>query len=290
MRSPRKIRTTATARLHAGLAAVAYVPLLLTRPGWVSADTKTYLYLDPGQLLGRATSMWDPSIGMGGVPHQRIGFLWPMGPFYWLAEALALPDWVAQRLWWGTIVFAAGAGLAYLLRALGWSGPGVTAATFAYALSPVILTLIARLSGVLLPFAGLPWLVAFTVLTVRHRGWRYPALFALTVATFGSVNATGLLLVGVAPVVWLLYAVWGAREARPLRVLGAAARIAVPTLAVSAWWIAGLNVQRTHGIEIIRYTETAETVASASTSHEVWRGLGYWFFYGRERESEPVLI
>ena len=281
--SARALRMGPTARLHAGLAAVAYLPLLLTRPGWVSADTKTYLYLDPGQLLGRALSMWDPSIGMGGVPHQRIGFLWPMGPFYWLAEAAGLPDWVAQRLWWGSIIFAAGAGVAYLLRVLGWTGTGVTAAAFTYALSPVILTLIARLSGVLLPFAGLPWMVAFTVQTVRHRGWRHPALFALTVATFGSVNATGLLLVGVAPVLWLVHAAWGGREATPRQALGAALRIAVPTLAVSAWWIAGLNVQRTHGIEIIRYTETAETVASASVSHEVWRGLGYWFFYGRDR-------
>ena len=31
------------------------------------------------------------------------------------------------------------------------------------------------------------------------KGWRYPALFALVVATCGSVNATALLLVGVAP-------------------------------------------------------------------------------------------
>ncbi|MEZ5178387.1 MAG: hypothetical protein R2746_08905 [Acidimicrobiales bacterium] len=30
------------------LAATIYVPLLLTRPGRVGADTKSYLYLDPG--------------------------------------------------------------------------------------------------------------------------------------------------------------------------------------------------------------------------------------------------
>ena len=270
-------------RLLAGLAAVAYLPLLATRPGWVSADTKTYLYLDPGQLLRRAPSMWDPSVGMGTVTHQRIGFLWPMGPFYWLAETAGLPDWVAQRLWWGSIIFFAGAGVAYLLRTLGWKGPGVTAAVFTYALSPVILTLVARLSGVLLPFAGLPWLVALTVQTLRHKGWRHPALFALTVATFGSVNATGLLLVGLAPALWLPYAVWGSREVRARQALLAGLKIAVPTVAVSAWWIAGLNVQRTHGIDIIRYTESAKTVASASVSNEVWRGLGYWFFYGRDR-------
>ncbi|HEX5367689.1 MAG TPA: alpha-(1-_3)-arabinofuranosyltransferase family protein [Acidimicrobiales bacterium] len=271
-------------RLLGGLALVAYVPLLLTRRGWVSADTKTYLYLDPSRLMGRAWSMWDPSIGLGTVTHQNIGFLWPMGPFYWLADVLGVPDWAAQRLWWGTIVFAAGAGVAYLLRTLGWGrGPGVTVATFTYALTPYLLTLIARLSAILLPFAALPWLVALAARTVRTRGWRYPALFALVVATCGSVNATALLLVGLAPVLWLAHAVWVAGEVPPRTAVRAALRIGVATVPVSAWWIAGLSVQGTNGIEILRYTETARTVAAVSVSHEVLRGLGYWFFYGGDR-------
>ncbi|MBS1838823.1 MAG: DUF3367 domain-containing protein, partial [Actinobacteria bacterium] len=62
------------------LVAVAYVPLLLTKPGRIGADTKTYLYLDPGRLLSRAVSMWDPNIGLGTITHQNIGYLWPMGP------------------------------------------------------------------------------------------------------------------------------------------------------------------------------------------------------------------
>jgi len=273
----------ATVRLLLILAGVAYVPLLLTQRGWVSADTKTYLYLDPSKLMSRAWSMWDPSIGLGTVTHQNIGFLWPMGPFYWLLDTIGVPDWAAQRLWWGTIIFAAGAGVAYLLRTLGWTGPGVVAATFGYALTPYLLTLVARLSAILLPFVALPWLVAFTIRTARTRGWRYPALFALTVATCGSVNATALLLVGLAPVAWLAHAVWVAREI-PLRAgVRAALRLGVLTIPVSAWWILGLSVQGTNGIEILRYTETAQTVAAVSVSHEVLRGLGYWFFYGGDR-------
>ena len=42
-------------------------------------------------------------------------------------------------------------------------------------------------------------------------------------------------------------------------------------------------MQGTNGIEILRYTETARTVAAVSVSHEVLRGLGYWFFYGGDR-------
>jgi hypothetical protein len=269
--------------LLGALALVSYVPLLLTQRGWVSADTKTYLYIDPSKLMSRAWSMWDPSIGLGTVTHQNVGYLWPMGPFYWLLERVGVPDWAAQRIWWGTIVFAAGAGVVYLLRTLGWSGPGVVAASFVYALTPYLLTLVARLSAILLPFSALPWLVALTIRTARTRGWRYPALFAITVATCGSVNATALLLVGVAPALWLAHAVWVAREISFGTAVRAALRIGALTVPLSAWWIAGLSVQGTNGIEILRYTETARTVAAVSVSHEVLRGLGYWFFYGGDR-------
>jgi arabinofuranan 3-O-arabinosyltransferase len=101
------------------VAALCYLPFLLTRPGWVSADTKSYLYLDPGALLDKAWSMWDPGVGLGTVSHQTIGYLWPMGPWFWTFDALGVPDWVAQRLWWGTLLFAAISGVAYLLRLFG---------------------------------------------------------------------------------------------------------------------------------------------------------------------------
>jgi arabinofuranan 3-O-arabinosyltransferase len=271
-------------RLLGGLAVVAYVPLLFTQRGWVSADTKTYLYLDPSKMMSRAWSMWDPSIGLGTVTHQNVGYLWPIGPFYWVFDRLGVPDWAAQRIWWGTIIFAAGAGVVYLLRTLGWGhGPGVTSATFAYALTPYLLTLVARLSAILLPFVALPWMVAFAIRTARTKGWRYPALFAITVATCGSINATALLLVGVAPVLWLAHAVWVAGEISLRTAIRAALRIGVLSVPLSAWWIAGLSVQGTNGIEILRYTETARVVALVSVSHEVLRGLGYWFFYGGDR-------
>ncbi|HEY5014019.1 MAG TPA: alpha-(1-_3)-arabinofuranosyltransferase family protein, partial [Acidimicrobiia bacterium] len=88
-------------------ALVAYVPLLLTDRGKVASDTKSYLYLDPSRLLASATSMWDPHVGLGTVSHQNIGYLFPMGPFYWVTEQmLHVPSWIAQRLWLGTLLFA----------------------------------------------------------------------------------------------------------------------------------------------------------------------------------------
>ena len=267
----------------AALALSVYIPLLLTAPGRVGADTKSYLYLDPDRMLSRAWSMWDANIGLGTVTHQNIGYLWPMGPWFWAAEHAGLPDWVAQRLWLGTILFAAGVGVIWLLRSvLGWTTMAATAAAFVYACTPYVLTLAARISIILLPFAGLPWLIGLAARSVRRGGWRDPALFALVVATVGSVNATGLLLVGLGPLLWLVH-VRLSREATTRAVLAATARIGALTVACSLWWIAGLWAQGGYGVEILRYTETAEVVASASNAAEVLRSLGYWFFYGGDR-------
>ena len=109
-------------------ALLAYVPMLLTKPGEIAADTKTYLYLDPTKLLRDAPFVWDSQIGLGTVTHQNIGYLWPMGPFYWVLDAIGLPDWVAQRLWIGTVLFAAGMGVRYLLHTLDWGGLATRAA------------------------------------------------------------------------------------------------------------------------------------------------------------------
>ncbi|HEU5085352.1 MAG TPA: alpha-(1-_3)-arabinofuranosyltransferase family protein [Acidimicrobiales bacterium] len=265
------------------LAVLVYVPLLLTEAGAVVADTKSYLYLDPGRLLSRAVSMWDPHVGLGTVPHQQIGYLWPAGPWYWAFEQLGAPDWVAQRLWLGTIMVGAGGGVLFLGRTWRWRPTAATAAAFAYALSPFVLTLAARISVILLPFAGLPWLLALTVRALHTRGWRYPALFGLVVATVGSVNATSILLVGLVPVLWIAYSTFGSHDVTRSRAATTTAKIGAVTIAVNLWWIGGLSVQATDGIEVLRYTETAEVVANASVAPEVLRGLGYWFFYGDDR-------
>lgn len=262
--------------------AVAYVPLLLTAPGRIGADTKTYLYLDPGRLLSRAVSMWDPNIGLGTITHQNIGYLWPMGPYYWVMQAVGIPDWVAQRLWLGTIICAAGLGVRFMLRELRWVSAGVTVASFSYALSPYLLDYGARISVILLPFAGLPWLVALAARSIRSGGWRAPAVFALVTLTVGGVNATSLLLVMVAPVLWMAHATFVAHEATLRRTLAAGVRISVLTLVTSFWWMAGLAIQGAYGIPILRYTETYYVVANAALAPELLRGLGYWYFYGRD--------
>jgi len=269
-------------------AVLAYVPVVLSSPGVVGADTKTYLYLDPGRVLRNATSLWDSDVALGTVTHQNIGYLWPMGPFYWVFETLGSPDWFAQRIWLGTLLFAAGAGVRYLLRTLDWQGRGMLIAVLAYQLSPYLLDYSARISAVLLPWAGLPWMIALTIRAARTQTWRYPAWFALLVLTVGSVNATSLLLVGLAPVAWLVHARFAERAITTREGVGAALRIAVLTLGVSVWWIAGLVLQGGYSLPVTRYTETYQTVASSSTAPEVFRGLGYWFFYGNDKFGQWI--
>jgi len=264
------------------LLAVVYIPLLMTKPGKVGADTKTYLYLDPGRLLSRAPYMWDPNVGLGTVTHQNIGYLWPMGPYYFVMDAIGVPDWIAQRLWLGTIIVMAGLGVRWMLKELRWQGSGATVAAFAYALSPYLLDYAARISVILLPFAGLPWLIGLAARALRRGDWRTPAVFALVTLTVGGVNATSLLLVMVAPMLWFVHATFITREVTLRDAVRCALRITVLTAVTSLWWVAGLLIQGAHGIPILRYTETYETVAAAALAPELLRGLGYWFFYGRD--------
>ncbi|MEZ5371721.1 MAG: alpha-(1-_3)-arabinofuranosyltransferase family protein [Microthrixaceae bacterium] len=140
----------------------------------------------------------------------------------------------------------------------------------------------ARISIILLPFAGLPWLIGFTVRALRRGGWRDPAAFALITLTVGGINATSLILVLVGPAMWVFYALLAEREVTWGRVVAVGARIGSLTLISSLWWMAGLMLQGNYGIPILDYTETYKVVATASTAPEVMRGLGYWFFYGSD--------
>ena len=262
------------------IAAASYVPLVLNDPGRVVADTKAYLYLDPGRLLERATSMWHPEVGLGTVTHQNIGFLWPIGPFYWLGDVLGVPDWLVQRLWMGSILLAAGLGVRWLLRTMGWQGPALLVSSLAYLLSPYLLNFLSWVTPILLPWAALPWLLGLTIRALRTPGWRHAALFGLVTLTAGGVNATSLLLVGLGPAAWLVWS--GLERSVPWRrVLGTAVRIGMAVVATGLWWVAGLAIQAGSGLPTLHLTENYRVVSDAATAPELFRGLGYWYFYGQ---------
>jgi arabinofuranan 3-O-arabinosyltransferase len=263
------------------VAVLAYAPPLLSSPGRVSADTKQYLYLDPGAFLARAPFLWDAQAGAGGVSHQHIGYLWPMGPWYWLLDAAGLPTWVAQRLWLGTLSLAAALGARWLLRRLGLDRIGALAGALVYLLTPFQLAFTARTSVLLLGWAALPWMVGLVDRAQREGGWRDPAILALLAVTVGSVNASTLVLIAVGPLVWLLCGV--TTRSAATRAAGVVARVGALSLAVSLWWVVGLRLEAAYGLPVLQVTENLESVAAASSPSDVLRGLGNWYFYGKDR-------
>ena len=261
---------------------ISYLPLFLNDPGRVAADTKAYLYLDPFRLLERAAYMWQPELAFGTVTHQNIGYLWPIGPFFALGDLLSIPDWVVQRLWLGSIILAAGLGVRWFLKTLSWKGGAVLVASLSYMLSPYLLNYIDRHSVILLPWAGLPWLMAMTVRSLRTPGWRHPALFGLITLTIGGVNASSLLLVGLGPFIWLI---WSAldKSATWQEVRKTTLKIGTAFVATGIWWMVALSIQAQYGLPTLRLTENYRVVSDAATAPELFRGLGYWYFYGQGR-------
>lgn len=276
------------ARWHlVAMFAISYLPVITLRPGEVSADTKTYLFLDPSELMREASSVWTSAVGAGTVTHQTIGYLWPMGPYFWLCEAIGIPDWLAQRLWWGSLVFLAMLGAWRLSRHLGTPTAGAMVTALFYGLSPYTLSYIARLSGILLPWVGLPWLIWCLMRRREEPGWRWTARAALVIGTVGTVNATTLLFAIVGVAVWLTadamtgLSTWR-QSCRSLLAIG------VSSVMVSAWWLASLAVQSRYGLPILRYSETYDAVAKASLPQELMRGLGYWYFYGGDESGRWI--
>jgi hypothetical protein len=279
-------RRNVTLLTHAALAAVCYLPLVVVGRGRLAADTRQAVYLDPGRFLADALSMWDPSRDLGTVTHQNIVLAWPMGVFYWLAHTVGIPLWFAQRIWTGSILFAAGAGVLYLARSIRWAPPssrsgvvvGPIVAAFVFAMSPYVIEYVTRTSVLLLPWAALPWLVGLTARALETKGWRHPALFALLVLSI-AVNATALVLALVAPAMWIAWEIWGTRAVSFRDAWRTVLRIGALTAVTSLWWVVALLIEGRFGMPILDYTETIEQVAATSSASEVLRGLGYWVPY-----------
>lgn len=267
---------------HVAFAVIAFVPQLLTQPGVVVADTKTYLYIDVGTYLRQSATLWTPSVALGSVTYQQIGYLYPMGPFFWLVHVLQIPVWVGERLWVGALLFTAGSGVLYLCRTVGLDGPGRAVAALAYMLTPYFLQYLGRESELLLPWAGLGWLLALTIRSVRTGGWRYPALFALVWVTISGENATAAMLALLPPALWLLYCVLGSHEHSWRQVWAALWRTTILAGAVSLWWLVALLVEGHYGVNVLIYTESVAVESLTSLSSEIVRGLGYWYFYGQD--------
>ena len=276
-----RIRRSRTALHVALLVALAYLPTLTAAPGKMPSDTKLYLYLNPGRLTADALSTWDTRQFAGWVPHQTLSYLWPSGPWYSFFSWIGAPDWVAHRLWLGTLFLCGGLGVRWAAKHLGIWPVGALIAALFYQLSPYVLPYVSRTSAMLLPWAAVGWLVGLTIRAATRSKWRDVGIFGLVMLTVAAPNATAILMIAPAPVLWLLHAGW-TRMVSWKRVAVTAAKIGGISALMSLWWIAMLSVQGKFGADVLGYSESLQAVSLTSNSAEVLRGMGYWLFYVRD--------
>jgi arabinofuranan 3-O-arabinosyltransferase len=255
---------------------VMFLVIFLQHPGRIVRDTKLDLSIDPGRFLGDVTHLWDAQIAFGSVPDQAYGYLFPMGPFYWLGSALHAPVWVVQRFWlalllsvafWGALkmaeVFRVGVPWTRLVGAAG------------YALSPWMLAQ-AHDTSYILPAVMLPWVMVPLkragegTLSARSAAARS----GLAVLFMGGINASLTFAVLLLPLLWF---VAQSPRRRMIKLFGL---WCLAVFLATAWFVLPLIFQGRYGLNFLPYTETASATTANTTVAEILRGGGIWTSYG----------
>lgn len=271
------------------LVALAFVQA----PDRILNDTKIDLALAPGRFLERALSLWDPAGSFGQVQNQAYGYLFPMGPFFWLGDLLAAPPWVVQRAWWALLLVLGFWGVVTLARVLGIGTHGTQMlGALAYVLSPRILTVIGPSSVEVWPMATAPWvLVALAIGLTRGDPRRWAAAAALAVAATGGVNAAATAAVLPLGVLLVLLADPGPRR-RALMLWWPAL-----TIVATAWWWIPLLLLGRVSPPFLDFIESATTTTFAAHPFDALRGTTNWLPYldgtqvaGNALVTEPLLI
>ncbi|MFH0518949.1 alpha-(1-_3)-arabinofuranosyltransferase family protein [Streptomyces sp. M41] len=256
-----------------GFWAVVFVLLLAVQPGRQTFDTKLGVTVDPGQFLADLGQLWQDEGSFGGIQNQYSGYLWPMLPFYWLADAVRLPVWLAERLWLSLIVSVAFWGALRLAERLRvGSGGSRLVAAVAYASWPVFTVVIGSTSAAALPGAFLPWVLL--PLTDERYAARVAALrSALIIPFMGGVNAAST-LASLLPVgLYLLSRPPGPRQRKLIGWW-------VPgVILATAWWVIPLLLLGTYGENFLPYVESSQTTTDTMAATEALRGAGNWVAY-----------
>ncbi|MDH6215476.1 DUF3367 domain-containing protein [Streptomyces pseudovenezuelae] len=260
-------------RLLVGFWAVAFLLFLVVHPGRQTFDTKLGVTVDPGAFFSDLGQLWHDQGSFGGIQDQYAGYLWPMLPFYWLAHAVQLPVWLAERLWMSLIVSVAFWGalrLAERLR-IGTGGSRLLAGV-AYALWPVFTIVVGSTSAAVLPGAFLPWVLL--PLTDERYTARIAALrSALIVPFMGGVNGAST-LASLLPVgLYLLSRPPGPRQRKLI------AWWVPGVIVATAWWWIPLLMLGVYGENFLPYVETSQTTTATMSATEALRGAGDWVAY-----------
>ncbi|MFD3836359.1 alpha-(1-_3)-arabinofuranosyltransferase family protein [Streptomyces sp. NPDC058642] len=256
-----------------GFWAVVFVLFLAVHPGRQTFDTKLGVTVDPGRFFSDLGQLWQDQGGFGGISDQYTGYLWPMLPFYWLADAVQLPVWLAERLWMSLIVSVAFWGALRLAERLRiGSGASRLLAAVAYALWPVFTIVIGSTSAAALPGAVLPW-VLLPLVDERYSARVAALRSAVTIPFMGGVNAAST-LASLLPVgLYLLSRPPGPRQRKLIAWW-------VPGLVLAtAWWWIPLLLLGFYGENFLPYVESSQTTTETMAATEALRGAGNWVAY-----------
>ncbi|GAA2075620.1 alpha-(1-_3)-arabinofuranosyltransferase [Aeromicrobium tamlense] len=274
-------------RIAASTLLVAILPWVVA-PGRTQPDTKLDLTVAPWDYLARALYAWNSHAGLGELQNQAYGYLFPLGPFMGLADAIGLPGWAAQRLWWSLILVVGFTGTYLVARRLLRLRPDLALLAGAlYAIAPRVVTVLPEISVEAWPGAVAPWLVlsAWTMVrpsTDRAALVRAAAITGLLTFALGGVNATASAVVLLLPLLVLLTAPRAARRGRAVLAWSAG------VLVGAAWWVVPLLVLGRYGYPFLDYIETARITTAVTSVPHVLRGADHWIAYILDAESHPV--
>ncbi len=257
-------------------ASVALVGLAFIQdPGLLAADTKLDLALDPSVFLQRALHLWDPDSSFGQLQNQAYGYLWPMGPFFWLGDLLGVPGWAVQRTWLALVLVVSFLGSALLARALGIrSDLACVVAGLAYALSPRAISVVGSISIEQWPSALAPWVLLPLVRGSERGSARRAALLsALAVSMIGGVNAAATLAALPLGVVWLLTRSAGPRRRTMMWWWPAF------TVMGTIWWLVPLFVLGAYSPPFLDFIESASNTTFSTDLFDALRGTSNWVPY-----------
>ncbi len=264
------------------IVALSVIAMVAFHRGIVLRDARFEHIAAPWQFLTRHLQIWDDTRGPG-VPLQYFSPV--MGSIQSFFAWIGLPVWLIGRLTLSIYLSIAGIGAWYLWRRIwpersGWA----LLAGLLYAFNPYSVEAIMP-SGLFLPVALLPWLVAFTYGGVRSasngdrlRTLKFAAASALAVFSVGMLNTASLLFVLVPVALFGVFLIFeGSATWRGLLKFGVPSTIL--TALVSAPMLMVLALSSPAVSRNLGTTELPETVAKTSSSFESWRGLGKWLTY-----------
>lgn len=281
-------------RLRLTASCLVLVALTLVQaPRQTVGDTKADLVIDPGAFLQRALNFWDPVGAFGQVQNQAYGYLFPMGPFFWLGDTLTVPGWLIQRAWWSLLLVVGFLGVVKLCAVLGIGTPAARIlGGFAFALSPRVVTLLGTSSIEVWPSAIAPWVLVALARGLRSSrprwwaGWAAVAVLCVggvnAVATFAVIPLGALLVLGASP----------SPQRRTLMIWWPTF-----TLLGTLWWLGPLLLLGRYSPPFLDFIESASTTTFAATAYDALRGTTNWIPYldadlvaGHRLITDPIVI